>query len=291
VALTQAPARHTTGSLLATDGTRLHLEQWLPAAPAVGTIVLVHGHGEHLGRYGHLITALTTEQYAVVGAELRGHGHSGGRRGHVDRWHRFADDLDLTIDHAAEATKAPQAFLFGHSLGGLIALDYLLQRPRGISGAVISAPPLLPHVGSRRLELFGRLLSPVVPKFSVQLGISAPDLTHDPADRERIVHDPLAHRRISARLATEARRAIARVNRDADRLVLPLLLIHGAADPLALPEGSRAFIERTTFPDRDLRLYPGGLHELHNDTMREEVFADICSWLRRHRPHEGPPPR
>jgi alpha-beta hydrolase superfamily lysophospholipase len=173
-------------------------------------------------------------------------------------------------------------FAWGHSLGALVVLEAVLRAPLGLTGAVASAPPLVPTVTGRWLPALARLVSPLWPGWSVRLGLDAAGLSREPGVVEANRADPLNHRRISARLGTEARTAIRWTMNNADMLRTPLLIVHGGADRLSSPAGSRAFMARATFPDRQLLEYEGGYHELHNDTIRNTVLGDVERWLRRH---------
>ncbi len=173
----------------------------------------------------------------------------------------------------------------GHSMGALVVLDYLLNDPNGIRGAIISAPPLEPAgVAKPLLVLLSRVLSRVAPRFPMRLGLDVSALSRDEAVVRAYVEDPLVHGRFTPRWGAESLDTLAKVKTRAGDVSVPILFIHGEADRLNLPEGSRSFFERIAFPDKTLHLYPDMYHELHNDIGHEAVIGDLERWLGRHLP-------
>ncbi|MFI5254025.1 MAG: alpha/beta hydrolase [Candidatus Limnocylindrales bacterium] len=272
-------------------GLRLVARRGAPRAPAVprGAVALVHGFGEHSGRYEAAVAALTTRGFAVHAFDLRGHGRSPGRRGHIDAWADYRGDLAAFLEHVRtqEAARTP-LFLYGHSLGGAIALDYGLRDPDGLAGVVASSPSLVPTgVRSPGLEALGRALSRVYPTFSIKMPLETAAISRSPEILAANRADPLNHRRITARAATVTLRALEWTRAHAGEWRLPLLVIHGGADRIIDPEGSRAFVAaaRAAGPaDVELRIYEGGYHEPHNDLEAPKVMSDVADWLERHLP-------
>ena len=277
------------GTLDRPDGVRLATVSWRPdgAEPPVGQVVLVHGFGEHSGRYGHVAAHLTAHGYAVHALDLRGHGLSTGRRGHIGRWQEYRDDLAAWVDQVRGAGAAPaRTFVYGHSLGGAIVLEYGLRLQPALAGMIASAPALIPS-GVRHpiLEGLGRILSPVWPTFGVHLPLEHAALSRQPETADRYDHDPLVHGRTTARAATESLAALRWTRDNADRWRLPLLLLHGTADRIISVAGSRDFAAAARAggaPDVTLIEYAGGYHEPHNDLQAEQVMADIEAWMDRH---------
>lgn len=167
----------------------------------------------------------------------------------------------------------------GHSLGGIIALDYAMRYPKGLAGLILTATPLgTSGVAGVRLAI-GRVLSRIWPRFSLSTG-----LEHVPPSRDRKVviayaHDPLRHCQGTARLATEFLQTNRWLQRHAGELQVPLMMMHGGADQVALVADSRAFFEAVTLPDKTFYEYPGGYHELHDDIDHDEVMADLTDWI------------
>ena len=252
-------------------------------------VAIVHGFGEHSGRYGAAVAALTARGFAVHGFDLRGHGRSAGRRGHVARWQDYLDDLDAFIGHIrSEEPPGTPVFLYGHSFGGALVLDYGLRWPEGVPGVVASAPSLVPSgVRNAALETLAKALSRVWPTFSLALPLESAAVSRSPEVVAAYRTDPFNHLRITARTAGESLRAFAWTMANAASWRIPLLVIHGGADRIIDPEGSRAFVRAARdggATDVELRVYEGGYHEAHNDIEAERAMSDVADWLERHLP-------
>lgn len=271
---------HTEHILNANDGLPLRLQRWTPEHTPLALVVITHGHGEHSSRYAHVAAALTTGGYAVVAHDLRGHGRSGGQRGHIPSYAQVLDDVGVVDAWARAQDPDLPRFLYGHSMGGQITLAYALDRQPEAPGVVVSAPWLrlryMPPAWKVRL---GLALSRAWPSFSLGTGLEAVPMAHDTAHLNSMPELDLAHTRISARLGAEALRHGADVLAQASAFTLPLLVIHGEADGAMDPAGSRAFYERAGSRDKTLKLYPGLYHEVHNESERSQVLADILAWL------------
>jgi acylglycerol lipase len=276
VTLAQA---HREGWLTGAGGATLFRQTWRPAGPAKAVLINLHGLGDHSGLYPALVEHFTARNITVHAPDLRGNGRSAGRRGYVERWEQYREDLErfVTLVHREEPDRP--VFLLGNSLGGLVVLDYVLHRPEGIRG-VIAVSPALGRVGvPAPLMALGRVMSRVWPSFSVRTGMDLSGLARDPAVVEAVLADPLFHRLGTARLSTEVVAAIARVHEGAPRFPLPLLVLHGSDDRMVRPDGSRAFVPRVGHPDRELREYPGAYHALFADVGRERVLTDVEQWI------------
>jgi alpha-beta hydrolase superfamily lysophospholipase len=243
-------------------------------------VAMIHGFGEHAGRYGALHRALLGSGYAVGAADLRGFGRSPGPRGHVDRWHDYRRDAAAIVGLARSLAPGRPVFLFGHSMGGLIVLDFALHRPEGLAGVVATGPALL-QAGRRRplMEFAALVLSRIAPRASTELGLDPQGISSEPEEVAAYLADPLVHGRASMRWGAEILRTMAETRERAAAFPLPLLLMHGALDPINAPEGSRAFFEACGHPDRTLRTYPGCRHEIHHDVGRRRMERDLLRWL------------
>ena len=264
------------------DGERLFFRSWKPAGVPRAAVVFLHGLGDHSGLYPMLADALVPCGMAVYAPDLRGNGRSPGPRGHIDSWSRFGEDLRRLAVRVRAAEPGIPLFLLGNSLGGLIVLDYALRCPEGVRGVVALSPPLggigVPPV----LLALGRVASRVWPRFSLETGMDLTGLSRDPQVVRDVLADPLFHRRGTARLSTEVTAAIARVQQDAPRFPLPVLVMHGSADHMVLPDGSRRFIDRVGHPDKRLIEYEDAYHALLADLDRERVLADLVEWIGAH---------
>jgi len=260
-------------------GAQLYCRTWRPPDAARALVIALHGLGDHSGLYPMLGESLLPRGITVHAPDLRGNGRSPGQRGYVGSMEELREDLRCLVTRtSAEAPGAP-VFLVGISLGGLLALDYALHRPDGVRGVIALSPPLGQLGVPAPLLALGRVLSRVWPRFSLQTGMDLTGLSRDPAVIERVLGDPLFHRRGTARLSTEVTAAIARLQAAAPRFPLPLLVMHGTADRMVPSEGSRRFVARVGHPDKRLIEYPGAYHALVADLDHERVLADLGSWI------------
>lgn len=260
-------------------GERLFVRTWLPPGAPRAAVIFVHGLGDHSGLHQVLGERLEPLGIAVVAPDLRGNGRSPGPRGHVERWDRFRQDLRCLFIRTRAACPDIPLFLMGFSLGGLVVLDYALHYPDGVRGVIAVAPPLGELGVPRVLLALGRVVSRIWPGFSLPTGMDLNGLSRDPQVVHDVVTDPLFHRLGSARLSTEVSGTITELQEQAPGFPLPILLLHGAADRMVAPEGSRRFIARVRHPDARLIEYPGAYHALLADLDREQVLADLCDWI------------
>ncbi|MEJ7758533.1 MAG: lysophospholipase [Gemmatimonadaceae bacterium] len=272
--------KHENQEFSGGGGLRLQAQSWEPPKSPRAAIALVHGIGEHSGRYADLASHLVHHGFAVLGFDHRGHGRSPGRRGHIDTWLDYREDLRAFVRHCTQVAPGSPLFLYGHSMGALIALDYAIAHPEGLAGLIVSGVPLQPTgVAKAHLVAIARILSRIVPAFSISLGLDEKGISRDPAVIEAYRRDPLVHPLVSMRWGTEILATIDRVRSLAGTIALPLLVVHGGADPINSPDGSRELLDAASSTDKSLHLYPGGLHEPHNDLDRSLVFQDVEQWL------------
>jgi alpha-beta hydrolase superfamily lysophospholipase len=269
----------TEGWFEGAGGTRLFYRHARPAGGARALLVSLHGLGDHSGLYPMLPDALLPRGIEIVAPDIRGNGRSPGQRGYVEAWRQLRDDLGHLIATARAGRPELPLFLLGSSLGGLLVLDYALHHPEGIRGVVAVAPPLGALGVPAPLLALGRVLSRVWPRFSLETGMDLSGLARDPEVAARVLRDPLFHRRGTARLSTEVTATIARLQAAAPRFPVPVLVLHGSADRMVPPDGSRRFISGVGHPDKRLVEYPGGYHALLADVDGGRVLADIAEWL------------
>jgi len=239
----------------------------------------VHGLGEHSGRYGEWAERFTGAGFAVQGFDLRGHGRSGGARGDT----RFAPalrDLDRLVGQSAWRHPGVPVFLYGHSLGALLALVYLAERPAApLAGAVVSAVGLHSALREQRAKVaVARVLGRVVPRLRLPSGIDPETLSRDPAVVAAYRADPLVHDRVSAGFGLDALEAVDALLAAPPDPGVPLLLVHGAEDRLAYASGAREYAAATPGAC-ELQVYEGLAHEIHNEPERARVFDDVRAWM------------
>jgi alpha-beta hydrolase superfamily lysophospholipase len=267
------------------DGTDILVRHWPAAGAEAGgawagrpwaSVLLVHGLGEHSGRYEHVGDQMSAAGLDVHAYDHRGSGGSGGRRGHVDRWSQYHDDLQDRLRSVRAAAGPRQVVLFGHSMGGLIVLGYLLtERPKP-DLVVLSAPGLDSTLASWKKTL-APVLGRVVPTLAIRNGINGATLSRDASVAEKVEADPLAAKASTARFGAEALKEQARVRRDYEGLTLPTLVLHGLDDGLVPARASEVL---ASLPNVERRTYPGLRHELHNEPEGPAIIDEIIAWIR-----------
>jgi alpha-beta hydrolase superfamily lysophospholipase len=250
----------------------------------VGALLLVHGLGEHSGRYDHVARKLASKGLDVHGFDLRGFGASAGRRAFVRRWPEFHDDVEARLAAVRAVSRGRPVVLYGHSLGGLVALGYVLSDRPKPDMLVLTAPALDSNTPSWRRSM-ARVLSSIAPRFAARNGFDGAILSRDPTVGAKYVADPLNYHRTTARLGAEALAEQDRVRAALERLVIPTLVLHGEDDRLVPPSASEpladvASVRRVT--------YPGLRHELHNEPEWDAVLDDVIEWITQHVPPPAP---
>ncbi len=265
------------------NGCSLYAQCWLPEVSPRAVIAFVHGVGDHSGRYMNIVNHLVSNQIGVYGYDLRGHGNSPGQRGHINSWVEYRTDLWNYINLIGSQQSGHLIFLLGHSMGALIALDYVLWENEQIAGVIISGAPIEPvGVAKPGKVALARILSRIYPRFPIDLGLEINAISRIPAVVKAYQDDPLVHGKISARWGTEVLSALESVKIWGESIHTPLLMIHGEADRLNSAEGARKFFDRIQSCDKEFISYPACCHELHNDLDNEIMLNDLLSWINRH---------
>jgi len=260
-------------------GLELYYQKWTPEGRYRAVLVYVHGFGDHCSRHVNLVNKVVESSMALYSFDLRGHGRSPGQRGYIGSWEELREDVGAVIRLARENEHALPIFLMGHSMGGLIVLEYALHYPEGLAGVIASAPAI-GEVGVPLWKMsLGRMLSKVWPRFSMKAGLNDGDMSRDPEVVKASDEDPLTHGRGTTRLAAEVQDAIAWTVSHAHDFAVPLLILHGDADRVVPPEVSRSFYENVALEDKERIEYKGGYHELDNDTNHAEVLGDLVDWM------------
>ena len=266
------------------DGLTLRGREWPPLAEARGTIVVVHGLGEHIGRYAHLAAFLVGRGWRVVGFDQRGHGCSGGERGRLHR----ADDLLVDLAQVLDAVRAEHPgplVLLGHSMGGLVAARFVVGAlvpaaagSRPVDALVLSSPALDAGMNAMQKAMLA-VLGSIAPNLSVGNGLSPRWLSHDAAVVAAYEADPLVHDRIAPRLArfiVDGGQAVLAL---APRWTVPTLLLYAGADRLVAPAGSAAFAAAAPKGVVTVRVFAPLFHEIFNEPEQAEVLSVLGGWL------------
>jgi alpha-beta hydrolase superfamily lysophospholipase len=273
----------TESTFTGAGGMALYCQSWLPDTDPRAAILIIHGLGEHSGRYTNVVNALVPKGYAVYGFDHRGHGHSPGKRGHINHWSEYLDDISVYLKQIQSANPGKPIFLFGHSLGAFITTTFAIERPQGLRGIVLSGIPIEPIGAASSFTIFlARIMSGIWPSFSLKTAIKVSDLSRDPEVMKANENDPLTHGYTSARFGTEALTKIAEVKAHPENFKLPVLFIHGGDDPTNTVEGARRYFVSVGTADKKMIVYPGNRHEPHNDLDHVKVLADVSAWLEQH---------
>jgi len=243
-------------------------------------LAVVHGYGEHSGRYAPFAAWMTARGYAVHACDLRGHGRSPGKRGHVDRWQDFFGDTSALLASIRERYGDAPIVLVGHSMGGLIALTYAIKRPQGLAAVIASGPGLRTQMKVPAWKTtLGNIMSGVFPSLSMPNGIDPNHISHDPEIVSAYIADPLNHNKVTARWYTEFTKAGEWALQNAGKLTLPALILQGGADPIVDPGGAKAFFDGIRHNNKKHIEYPGLYHEILNEPEKLNVMDDISSQL------------
>ena len=273
---------HQQGKFAGVRDTNIFYQSWLPEGDTLGVLFVVHGIGEHSGRYMNLVNHFVPLGYAVYAIDHIGHGNSDGTRVFIENFADFTGTLKTYFDMVSAWQPGKPIFLVGHSMGGLISSVYLLEHQDEFAGAVISAPAIkVSDSISPATILAGRIFSAIAPKLGI-LALDATAICSDPAVVQAYLDDPLVYNgKITARLAAEMLGAMQRVTREVGKVHLPLLVVQGSADKLVDPAGSQMLYEQASSNDKTLKIYEGFYHEVFNEPGRAQVLGDVQTWLER----------
>jgi len=252
----------------------------MPARAPSAHVVLVHGYAEHCGRYGRIARTFVDRGAAVYAYDQRGYGRSGGRRAYVDHFDQYLRDLSLVCNNVPSSTPDVPLFVFGHSMGGLVALLYVVNNAPSLQGLLLSAPaieinPDLAPVLRKIAHILSRV-APTLPTVRSPQGA----ISRDPAVVQAAQDDPLNyHGRTLARTGAEMLRAGTEMQHRLHEVEVPFLVLHGTDDVLASPRWSKRLHERAESDDKTLRLYDGLYHETFNEPEKDQVLDDVGTWF------------
>jgi len=276
--------QHTTGTLTAPDGLTLFTQAWQPERVPRAVVLLAHGVGEHSGRYQRLAAHLAQHRYAVHALDHRGHGRSAGRRAFIRRFDEYVNDLHVCFEQVRTQHPDAPLFVYGHSMGSIVALRFALRCQSALAGLITTGTALrLPVSLPAPIVALARRLAPFAGRVPVVAPIALDGLSRDPQVIAAYQTDPLVYwGRMRLGWSVELLNAAQEVERRLPELTLPYLALHGADDPITLPEGAEIVRERAGSPDLTVRVYPGLRHEIHNEPEQAQVRDDITAWLDAH---------
>lgn len=264
------------------DNLQLYLQVWETEKTSKALVCLVHGLGEHSGRYAHVAAALNDAGYHLAAFDLRGHGKSQGQRGHSPSIDCFNDDIAGFVIQVSQMYPNLPCFIYAHSLGGLLGLNFLISRKPLLKGAIISAPGLRSPLQEQKFKVllskWGGLL---LPRVNIKSGLDPKGLSHDEELIKAYIGDPLVHDNVTFGLARSMMVGISRVFSRASEIQIPLLVMHGSEDPLVYPQGSQELCKLVS-GECTLKIWHGLFHEIHNEPQKNEVIAAMIDWMDSH---------
>jgi acylglycerol lipase len=262
-----------------------YVQGWEPDSQPKAVVVLVHGLGEHVGRYAHVGKALTDAGYALIGFDLRGHGKSDGARGHFPSLAVVMQDIHQFFQFISQRHPNLPQFLYGHSLGGLLSLTYIVQNKAGLKGVIVTGAALRSALQEQKVKIaMVNILGMLLPALIIPSGLDTATISRDKAVVNKYVNDPLVHDKTSLGLGRSALTAIDVCFANANEISQPLLIMHGKADKLTFASGSEDFARFAGERNKDvtLKLWDNLYHEIHNEPEQAEVFKVMVEWLDKH---------
>lgn len=269
------------------DDFPIYYQKWTPARTR-RIVVIQHGFGEHSGRYQNIRDAFEGTDTAFYGLDSRGHGKTGGKRGHVPQFQLYVDDLADLIQLVRKENMNDEVYLLGHSLGGVIVLQYALQgtNQSNLSALIVSSPGLIIEMDASKQvkKVMATLFASVAPAATLEAGLDLKYLSHDQAVVDAYKADPLVHGKISFQMGSNLFHLGKTIFEKANHLTIPVYVFQGKEDKIVSPESARQLYKSLTTEDRTLNMYEGLYHETMNETLadRNKVLGDLRAWVEKH---------
>jgi len=261
------------------DGLEMYAQSWEPETKPKAVACLVHGLGEHVGRYAHVGKVLADAGFALAGFDLRGHGKSGGPRGHLPSFDAYMDDIGAFQKQIDERFSDIPCFLYGHSLGGILVFNYVLRRKPDFKGVISTGAGLRTSLEEQKVKVtMARVLGTLMPNMAIPSGLDPTTLSRSPEVVDAYVNDPLVHDKMTFGFGKIMLSVIPWTFEHAHEFSLPLLIMHGKDDKLGYPRGSEEFAGLVK-QDCTLKLWDGLYHEIHNEPEQGEVLDFMVNWM------------
>ncbi len=269
---------HNEFNIKAYDNINLFGQCWLPEGETKAVINLIHGIGEHSTRYALMAEYYTEKGIAIYAIDYRGHGKSEGKRGHTPEYESLMKDIDILMEYSAKDNSCKKIFIYGHSLGGNLVLNYVLRRQPKITGVIASGPWLkLAFEPSKFDVALGGFVKKIYPAFTQKTKFELSDFSRNEANNTTYEKDDLVHGLISVSLFFGAREAAKWALDNANKMPVPLLLMHGSADKMTSPDGSKEFASKTD--KAEIKIWDGFYHEIHNEKENQQVYDWVINWI------------
>ncbi|MEM9823745.1 MAG: lysophospholipase [Bacteroidota bacterium] len=261
------------------DQLKIYAVEWSVEQPKA-VIALVHGLGEHCRRYDHLARFFNDQGYAMLGYDRRGHGRSEGKRGHTTSYAAFLDEVQTLVSHCKDKFPDCPLFLYGHSMGGNLALNYLLQRqPKDIKGIVVTGAWIKLATNPPAFLLWlGKLMRIIYPAFTQPNGLDANHISTVKKEVDAYANDPLVHDKVTSATGIDMLKAGNFLATYRGNFSVPLLMMHGGEDKIIDPAGSRDFCQNVSGLVQH-KEWPNLYHEIHNEANADEIFNFALQWM------------
>ncbi len=272
--------KHQEFRLANKDGLSIYTQAWLPKSEPRANLVIVHGLGEHSGRYEHVAKFFVDKELAVFALDHQGHGQSDGKRGYVNAFAAYLDDLEQYRLEISKLSPNKPTVLFGHSMGALIALLYALQYENTLAALIVSAPPVRIKMGPPTFvkELVPQLAK-VSPGLTINSGLKPEWVSRDQTVVEAYKADPLTHPHISLSLFSGMYHGGKQVYEQAEDITLPILMLYGSEDKIVDGHAVQATFDKISSTEKKLVIFEGDFHEVHNEADQMDEFEQIWQWL------------
>lgn len=269
-----------SGTITGLGGLELFWQAWLPKAPRA-FVLIVHGFGEHSGRYGNVVDTLVPRSIGVYALDHRGHGRSQGRQGHVDSFNDYVEDVHSFFTAVVRPAAGDKpVFLLGHSMGSIIAMNYVAAYSEGLKGYILSGTGALsPVSGGKVLQGITAFLSGIAPRARIKFPLAPEFISRDPEVVAAYKADPLVHNKISFRLAQGMNESLAAGAKAIAAVQLPVLIQCGSDDESFA--GQQQLFDSLQSKDKTLKIYQGFKHEVYNELLPDRQWAleDLAAWL------------
>ncbi|PQJ79683.1 alpha/beta hydrolase [Polaribacter porphyrae] len=257
--------------------TKFYGQTWT-ANTTKAVVVLVHGMGEHSARYQHVAQKLTDNNFSVVAFDHFGHGKTAGKRGHNPNFEAVLESVNKTIEKAKKLFPEKPIFLYGHSMGGNVVINYVLKKTSNLNGVIATSPFLQLAFEPPKIKLaVGKLLQKIAPSMTMSNELNANHISRDKTEVDAYINDPLIHNKISPNFSLTFIDTGKWAIENANKLMMPMFLLHGTDDKIIDFKGTQEFANNTN--KATLKLYKDGYHELHNDLCKVEMLEDVVNWL------------
>jgi len=270
---------HKEFSLTTTDGLKLFGQSWQPENETNAVINLIHGIGEHSTRYTGMAEYYIERGIAIYAIDYRGHGKSEGKRGHTPSYENLMQDIDLLLNYSENDNNCTKRFLYGHSLGGNLVINYVLHRKPNLTGLIASSPWLILGSDPPKWQMkMANIVKNILPALTQKTGFNKDDLSKNLKNIELYEKDDLVHDKITVKLFVDAYDAAQWALDNAKEMSVPFLLMHGDEDKMTSPEGSKEFASKSE--KTQLKIWEGFYHEIHNEEGNEKVYNLVIDWVK-----------